>query len=241
MIGTLLNVAGIMLGGIIGLVRPHRLSVAQESWFRVLLGAFTVFYGLRMTWLSLEGPILRILLQVTIVVLALMAGKFTGHLLGLQRASNKVGAYARDQFSKIQPGQKASTSAGLNTCAALFCAAPLGILGAVLDGTANYPAPLILKGVMEGLATLGFVQIFGWSVILAALPVLAVQGTITLVCAVFVAPFLQEHALLHPVNATAGVLVFSVALVMLDIKKIELADYLPSLVYAPLLAWLIKW
>jgi uncharacterized membrane protein YqgA involved in biofilm formation len=35
-------------------------------------------------------------------------------------------------------------------------------------------------------------------------------------------------------------LVFSVALVILELKKIELADYLPSLIFAPLLAWLTR-
>jgi uncharacterized membrane protein YqgA involved in biofilm formation len=43
--------------------------------------------------------------------------------------------------------------------------------------------------------------------------------------------------LVDSVNATGGLLVFSVALVILDLKKIPLADYLPSLVVAPLLAW----
>ena len=38
-------------------------------------------------------------------------------------------------------------------------------------------------------------------------------------------------------NAAGGLLVFSVALVILELKKIELADYLPSLIFAPLLAW----
>jgi uncharacterized membrane protein YqgA involved in biofilm formation len=45
------------------------------------------------------------------------------------------------------------------------------------------------------------------------------------------------HDLINPINAVGGLLVFSVALVMLGLKRIELADYLPSLVIAPLLAW----
>jgi len=35
-------------------------------------------------------------------------------------------------------------------------------------------------------------------------------------------------------------LIFCVALIVLEIKKIALADYLPSLLVAPLLAWLWK-
>jgi len=75
---------------------------------------------------------------------------------------------------------------------------------------------------------------------LAALPVLAFQGTLTLVCAQFLKPFLEAHGLIDPVNAAGGLLVFSVALVILELKKIELADYLPSLAFAPLLTWVCR-
>jgi uncharacterized membrane protein YqgA involved in biofilm formation len=77
-------------------------------------------------------------------------------------------------------------------------------------------------------------------VLFAALPVLVFQGTITLLCAQFLGPFLATHHLVDSVNAAGGLLVFSVALVILEIKKLELADYLPSLIFAPLLAWLCR-
>jgi uncharacterized membrane protein YqgA involved in biofilm formation len=71
------------------------------------------------------------------------------------------------------------------------------------------------------------------------LPVLVFQGTLTLVCARMLGPFLVSHGLLNSVNSVGGMLLFSVALVMLGLKRIELSDYLPSLVIAPLLtaAW----
>jgi len=94
-----------------------------------------------------------------------------------------------------------------------------------------------VKAVMDGLATMGFVKVFGWGVLIAALPVLAVQGTITLVCAEYLKPFLEAHGLVDSVNAVGGLLVFCVALVILGLKKIELANYLPSLAFAPLLTW----
>ena len=82
---------------------------------------------------------------------------------------------------------------------------------------------------MDGLATMGFVPIFGWGAMLAALPVLALQGSVTLACAQYLKPFLEAHSLvLDPLNATGGLLVFSVALVILELKKIELADYCPA-------------
>jgi len=236
-IGTILNVAGILIGGVLGLARRRPLSPAKESFFRVLLGAFTVYFGLQLTWISLTGSFLQIAKQVVMAILALILGKLTGRLLHLQKMSNRVGQIAREKIMRARPGDPNRVNDGFETCALLFCAAPLGFLGAVQDGLSGYFYPLALKGVMEGLATMGFVMVFGWGVLMSALPVLALQGSITLACAQFIQPFLSAHELVNSVNAVGGLLVFSVALVILDLKKIELADYLPSLAMAPLLTW----
>lgn len=235
--GTALNVIGILMGGVVGLVRRKPLSPATESFCRVALGVFTVFYGLRLTCLSLDWSFPRILKQLLVAVLAMMLGKVTGRLLGLQRMSNRLGQTAREHIVVATPEDPRRLSNGFKTCAALLCAAPLGILGSIQDGVSGYFYPLGVKAVMDGLATMGFVKVFGWGVMIAALPVLAVQGTITLVCAEYLKPFLEAHGLVDSVNAVGGLLVFCVALVILGLKKIELANYLPSLAFAPLLTW----
>lgn len=235
LIGTLLNVAGILLGGIIGLLRRKPLSIAQESWFKIALGAFTVFYGLRLTWSSISGTFGHFLKQLLITIVALMLGKMTGRLLRLQKGSNRLGQKAKERITIATASKRPKGLDGFKTCTLLYCAAPLGILGSVSDGLSGYFYPLAVKAVMDGLATLGFISIFGWSVLLAALPVLALQGTIALGCAQLALNFPQHQPLLLSVNAVAGLLVFAVALVILQLKKIELADYLPSLLFAPLL------
>src|SRR6266576_2014422 len=98
MIGTLLNVLGILAGGVIGLFWRKGLSSTRESGFRVLLGAFAVFYGLRLTWISLNGSAQQILKQLVVAVLSLMVGKLTGQLLRLQKGSNLIGQTARDRI-----------------------------------------------------------------------------------------------------------------------------------------------
>jgi uncharacterized protein len=240
MTGTILNVAGILIGGIAGLIRGRPMSPAIESQFKVGLGVCIVICGLRLTWLSLNGPFPAILRQLLIVILALMLGKIAGRGLRLQVMSNHLGQQARRSIEAARPGEPVPAGEGFRTCAALFCAAPLGILGAIQEGLSSPPYiyPLAAKAVMDGLATMGFVSLFGRGVLLAALPVLAFQGTMTLVCERILLPFLSVHDLLNPVNATGGLLVFCVALVLLGIKRIELADYLPSLLFAGVIAWL---
>ncbi len=62
----------------------------------------------------------------------------------------------------------------------LFCAAPLGLIGAVADGLSGYFYLLAVKAVMDGLATLGSVKTLGWPAALSAFPVFLFLGVITL-------------------------------------------------------------
>ncbi len=240
MVGTILNVAGILAGVAVGLVRKRGITPANESFLKVTIGAFTVFYGLRLTWLSTNGSFLQILRQMLIVILALMLGKLCGRLLRLQKLSNRLGAGAREAIEAAGRQAKPGAGEGFKVCAVLFCAAPLGMFGAIQDGLTGYFAPLVIKGIVDGLAAMGFVMLFGWGVMLSAISVLAFQGTIYLLAHEVVRPLLAAHNLIDSTNAVGGLLVFSVALVILQIKKIELADYLPSLAFAPLITWLVR-
>jgi hypothetical protein len=134
---------------------------------------------------------------------------------------------------------------GFCACTILFCAAPLGLVGAVVDGLSGYGLSgyfylLAVKAVMDGLAMASFVKMFRWPAAMSAIPVFALLGFITLVCQLYARPFLEERQLIDPVNAAAGLVACTVALVIFESRKVELANYLPALAVAPLLAWLLK-
>lgn len=235
-VGTILNVAGILLGGLSGMIRKTPIAASTQGLLKLLLGLATVACGFWLIWRALAGSTVpRMLLLLVLTVASMMIGKPLGRLMKLQKMSNRLGRYARDRMEAAQPGQRLPFSEAFNACTIVFCAAPLGIVGAMVDGLADVWFPLAVKAVMDGLATMGFVSLFGRASMAAALPVLAFQGTLALACRLFVGPWLVAAGLLGPVIATAGVLMFSVALVILESKRIELADYLPSLVVAPLL------
>src|SRR2546422_11088052 len=118
MIGTALNVAGILIGGFVGLTRRRPLLPATEAFFKVTLGAFTVFYGLRLTWVSLNGSFWQILKQLLIAVLALMLGKLAGRLLRLQKLSNRLGQAARERMAAANPNTPRGLRDGVKTSAA---------------------------------------------------------------------------------------------------------------------------
>lgn len=246
MIGAILNAAGILLGGSFGLLRTLPLSAATQGFFKMSLGVLTMFFGLRLTWLSVNGTFGQAVKQIVIACGAILLGNLLGKLLRLQKLSNRLGQSARRVIESIRPADPHRFSHGLNTCAVLFCAAPLGIVGAIQDGLPvesgglGYFYPLALKALMDGLAMTGFVRMFGWGAMVSALPVFVFQGTITMACHIYLEPFLRGHGLLESVNAVGGLVVCTVGVVIFEIRRVELADYLPSLAVAPLITWLWK-
>ncbi|HMP83875.1 MAG TPA: DUF554 family protein [Verrucomicrobiota bacterium] len=245
MTGAILNAAGILLGGLIGLAqrRGGAMSPQSEAFLKLGLGLGTIFFGLRLVWISFNGPALSILKQVVIAALAIIIGKWLGRLMRLQKASNHLGSHARKLIERNRPDDPQRFASGFNVCAILFCAAPLGILGSIHDGLATGPGGtsyfyiLAVKAVMDGLAMMGFVRMFGWGTMLSALPVFVFQFAIILFCHLHAEPFLREHSLLDSVNGVGGLVVCTVGLVIFEVKRVELADYLPALAVAPLLTW----
>ena len=235
MTGTILNAAGILIGGIAGLTLTRQMPARTQYTVKVLLGIFTIFIGLKMTFSSLGPGFGLVLKQLFIVVLALTLGRIVGRLVRVQKGLNFMGQYAQKRIATPDPSNQLSE--GFVTCTILFCVGPIAILGAVQDGLDGQWQTLGIKAVMDGLATMAFVSMFGWGVILSVIPVVAYQGTLTL-GARFLAPHLENPALLESVSATGGMLVFCVALIILEIRRIELGDYLPALAFAPVITWL---
>lgn len=238
MIGTLINTGAVLLGGGAGLALSKTPSPQLEKTLKVFLGALVIYAGFSTTWKALgHTGISHVPKQIFIAFLALILGNAIGMALGLQRRLNSVGQYARQAMMKATDPKANRFSEGFVTCSLLFCVGPMAIVGALEDGISGNYKILALKSVMDGLAAFGFAKAFGPGVLLSALPVLAYQGTITL-AATAVEPFLKEHPdLLYALNATGGLIVVCISVVILEIRKVPLANYLPALAVAPLLAW----
>ena len=78
-----------------------------------------------------------------------------------------------------------------------------------------------------------------WLSALSAFPVYAFLGALTLACRFYAKPFLDAHGLPDSVNVAGGFVACAVALVIFEVRKVELANFLPALVVAPVLVWLL--
>ena len=238
MIGAFLNALGILLGGLFGLVVRAPLSARVQHFFKLAIGVGTVFFGLKLVVENLHGSFTDGLKQLFLTALAVVLGYWLGKLLQLQKISNRVGHYAAQLLAAAQKNPPGKPGDGFLAGTILFCAAPLGILGAVTDGLGNYFQLLLVKAVMDGLAMVSFVKLFRWPAALAAVPVFLFLNGLTVAVHSLALPWLEAHALTASVNLAAGLLACVVAIVIFEIRRVELNSYLPAIFIAP---WLKLW
>jgi uncharacterized membrane protein YqgA involved in biofilm formation len=227
--GTWLNVGGILLGGGLGLLWRRNLPSTWQHRLRLALVTVTLLVGFGMVWDGLRGPLGHAVRQLFIALMALMLGSLTGRLLRLQKGLVQFAGWAGRKEGEGVGSPLPDHFAG---AAVYFAANPLGLVGALTEGATGDWRPLALKAALDGLAALGFSLTLGRSVLLLAVPVLAIQGTLTL------AVRLGREALARPeiaasLGITGGFIVVCASVALLGVRRVPLADYLPALIYAP--------
>ena len=239
----MLNGAAIIIAVVIASTMKKTISARQQTNLRVILGACIVWFGLKLTWSSLSGSFGFWMKQFATVLLAMVLGKIIGKILRLQKLSNSIGRFANNKMeqamAKSSPAPRNTFEDGFLVSTALFCAGPLAILASVQSGLEQSFSPIfIVKAVMDALAAMAFAATFGWSVAVSAIPVVALQLAIIRAVQLLI-PWAHNHPqpLLESILATDGILIFSTSLIILQLKKVEIADYLPSLALAPMLTW----
>ena len=236
MTGAWINALGIIAGGVFGLAARKPLSAQAGQALKILLGVATLWFGIKLAWTGINGSFGLVVKEIAIVLLAMMLGKLTGKLLRFQKFSNSVGRRASEAMTKPSPEKKLDR--GFWVATSLFCIGPLGLLASAQEGLNGFSPVFIVKAAVDGLAAFAFCQTFGWAVILSAIPVFLVESLlIRLAQAAEGVMHQRPWPLIDETNVTNGLLMFCVSMLILGLKKIEVADYFPSLVFAPLLTW----
>ena len=234
MTGTIANVAFILFGGLFFQITKRELSQENQQVSRIIIIGLVLYTGFTMLWAGLSGGFWHGLGQLALVSFSMTLGRIIGALLRIQIGFNHIARFAKAQLTPASESNSESKS-GFLVASGLFCVTPLAIIGGIAEGANGIVYPLIIKGMMDCIATMSFTRTFGPSVILSVVPVLALQGSLTLATrSVFLSIGNAQGS--AALSATAGCLIFSVILIATGTPRIRLGDYLPSLIIAPVLA-----
>lgn len=236
-LGTLLNMAAIVVGTVVGVAVGHRLPERTRELITQALGLITLVVAalnviaLRdAAWVADVGSAAPLLIVLGSVVI----GGIVGSLLHIEARVERLGGWVQAKVSRSSDDSgRARFIEGFVDASLLFCIGPLAILGSLSDGLGLGIDQLALKSVLDGFASVAFAASLGWGVAFSALSVGVVQGIFTLLGAV-VGSVLAASAI-AAITATGGVLLIGVSLRLLKVSRIAVADLLPALVIAPLL------
>lgn len=220
--GTLINVAAVLLGGSVGLLFRTRLPQRITNTFFQAIGLFTLFLGFSMS-LKTENPLL--------LVFSLILGALTGTLLRLQERMERGGERIQKKL-RLKGGK---FSEGMVTAFLMFCMGSMTILGAIEEGLGNEPKLLMIKSLMDGFSSVALAAALGVGVVFSILPLLVYQGGITLLTAWFGDTL--STLMVDELTATGGILLIGLGITILGIKKIEVLNLIPSLIFTVLLVY----
>lgn len=236
-IGTAVNVVTVLVGSVLGRLLGNRLPARTRDLVTDALGLTTLLIAATSA-LAVLDPALAARVGTSapllVVLGSLVLGGLVGSLLGLERRVEALGSWLQRRLAGGARGaERERFVEGFVVASLVFCTGPLTILGSLNDGLGNGPEQLLLKATLDGFAALAFASSFGWGVAASALTVLVVQGSLT-VLGVLLGDVLPA-AELAAVTACGGLLLVGVALRLLRVREIAVADLLPALLVAPLL------
>lgn len=228
MIGTIVNSAAIVLGGLIGSLFGEKIG---ERYTEPLLTAMAFVVAI----IGIQGAIGTS--SILIVVICMVIGLVVGIALRLDDRINGLGDKIKDRLAgtKICKGQ---FSDAIVTSSLIFCVGSMAILGAIQAGLNKDYSTLFAKAVIDGVSAIAFSAALGPGVILSAIPVFIIQGAITLLAGV-AEPYLTSE-IITEMSAVGGPVFLAMSVNMLELRqeRIKIGDMIPAIlmpiVYFPI-------
>ena len=221
MTATIINAIAVLCGTIIGLILKKNISSSFKNIVMLSSGVVTLVLGLQMAF---EVP------SAIAVLFSLLLGGFAGFALKIEDRIMALG--------NIIGGSEGSSDFGKGflNASLLFCTGSMSIVGAIEAGTTGDYELILIKSIMDGFMAIVFAASYGKGVGASVITIIVYQGFFTLLGG-WIEPVLGESGI-AAMSAAGGFLLIFLALGLLGIKQIQTGNFLPALVFAPLMQYL---
>jgi len=219
--GTVVNAAAVILGCLAGLILP-KMSVKMRDIIMQGLGLAILFLGVSM---GLKTG------NFIFVIISLAAGGVLGEMLKLDALLDSAGKRLEAAVKKASPREESTVAEGFVTATLLFCVGAMAVLGAIDSGLRGDHTILYTKSLLDGISAMLLTAALGFGVIFSAAALFIYQGAIAL-CAKMITSFLNAaelEAIVMEVSAVGGILIAGIGMSVLQIRKINVVNLLPSI------------
>lgn len=226
MLGTLVNVLTVLVGGLLGTLMGTRLPEKMRQTVVYGLGLVTAVVGMQ-TALATDNVIL--------IMGSVLVGGILGEWVRIEDHLEGFGHWLEARFGS--PEDERSLTRAFVTASLVFCVGPLTVVGSIQDGLTGDYMMLAIKSVLDGFAALAFAASLGPGVLLSILTIVVVQGGLSL-AAMGLGGALGSVTRATPwvveMSAAGGVLMLGISLLLLDLRRVRVANLLPAVLIAPL-------
>ena len=233
MTGTIINVAAVILGSLVGLLVGNRIPEKTRQTLISVMGLYTLAYGVF---------IFTKTQNMLIPLLSLVMGTIIGELLKIQEGLNSVGERIQRKLAIWNPnltGEPQRFVTGFVSASLLFCIGPMAILGSIQDGISGDFQMLAIKSLLDGIGSIAFASTLGVGIMFSAVVILVYQGAISLLSGWIGQGF--GDAAVAEMTATGGVILVGIGISnLLQIKKIRTGSFLPAIFLAVLIVLLLN-
>ena len=232
-LGTIINTAAIIIGGLLGLLFKNILSERMEDTLLKANGVCVLFIGIGGTMqhmLKLSDGALETAGSMMLII-CFVLGSIVGELLDLEGLFERFGAWLR---KKTHNESDSGFLSAFIHATLTVCIGAMAIVGSIQDGMLGDSSLLCAKAALDAVIILVMTASMGKGCIFSAIPVAILQGSITLLARV-IAPVMTD-AVIANLSYTGSVLIFCVGLNLVWGKKIRVANMLPTLIFAALYA-----
>lgn len=221
--GTIVNTVAIIAGTALGLVFKRGIPVKFQETIVQCLGISVGLIGVQM---ALKTQ------NILMVIISLVLGALLGEMLNLDALLNRFG----DWLTRRLGGQYGNVGEGFVTATLIYCIGAMAIVGSIQDGLTGNADTLYAKAMLDGIFSVVFASTLGIGVMMSSVPVFLYQGSITLLAGILSAAL--SESVITEVTAVGGVLIIGIGINTMEIKKIRLANLLPAIPVAAILATL---
>lgn len=226
MLIVLINAVTVVIGGVIGSFLKRGISDAFKQAILFSIGLYVVYLGI--TGLSSE-------IRSVVLLLSVVLGTLCGTALHLDDAMNR-GAQ-RLQTALLRNREDARFAEGLCTFFIVSCTGAYVII-ACFNAGMGQGGMLYTKVAMDLIVSMMMASTLGVGVAFAALPLAAYEGLLVL-CAGWITPILTDE-MLQMFSCAGALITIPIGTNMMGITKVRIADLIPVLIFAPVLAWIAE-
>ena len=225
--GVLVNTVTVIVGSLLGVLLKKGIPARVSSAVMIGMGLFTIYLGVDGA-LGAENAL--------IVIAALVLGAIAGTLLDIDGGINRLGKWAETKFQRGE-GETVAMAEGFVTASLLFCVGAMTVNAAIEAGVGGKNELFFTKSVMDLFSSMMLASGLGFGVVLSAAFVLVFQGLLVLLAG-WIAPALTPFAIAE-MTAAGSLIMIGLGTNLIGATKIKVADYLPAIVFAPVICWII--